>query len=649
MVFVNRPEIAERLRIHKELHSIQSGRQHRKEGSEEESLIPHLSSEQLRSELWDILRHEVWLLTAVAASAVAAAALGVYAPVATGDLINSIANNLGQASTAPAAASSTAMSLPGRLFSLPRAMASMNAKALKLLGLFVIQAALTTTHISLVSLLGVRVSRRLHNRVFHALMHGDIDFFDRNSSSVLLTRLTTDVEDFTSTFKKLVTQGLRAMTLTVGSIVQLVRISPQLTVAMASTLPLVYIGMSMYGVWLREMRRVARWWEGVANGIAGESISNIRTVRVFAAEGIEEDLYKSADSHAAAAQARFGVHMAIFRGLTNLSIGCMVLSVLYYGGALVADGQMRAGELMAYMLSMQNAQKALDALGGLMGHTVRANAAMRRVFELANVKPKVTSTNGIVPSSVQGSVRFVEVGFAYPSRPEQPVLSGFNLSVPAGKVVALCGSSGSGKSTVASLLARFYDVTQGGILVDGIPLQHLDPQFLRGKAIGFINQEPVLFATSIRENIRYGKPNATDAEILEVARLAHVDTFVSEFPGGYDTVLGERTGLSGGQKQRIAIARALLRDPRILVLDEATSALDAQSEKVVQESLERLMQGRTTLIIAHRLSTIRNADHIVVMGKVPGQIVEQGTHEELMKLRGAYYKLYNQHVNNAES
>jgi len=240
-----------------------------------------------------------------------------------------------------------------------------------------------------------------------------------------------------------------------------------------------------------------------------------------------------------------------------------------------------------------------------------------------------------------GDVEFRNVRFSYPTRSDQVILNDFNLKLPAGKVIALVGSSGGGKSTVAALLERFYDVQEGSVTIDGYDIRSLDPTWLRGRAIGFINQEPILFATSIMENIRYGKPTATDEEVREVARLANADSFIQKFPQSYQTVVGERgVTISGGQKQRIAIARAILKNPSILILDEATSALDAESERVVQEALNKVAAGRTVLIVAHRLSTIQNADIIAVVAN--GSIAEVGTHQSLMKQQGQYYRLIRQ-------
>jgi len=278
----------------------------------------------------------------------------------------------------------------------------------------------------------------------------------------------------------------------------------------------------------------------------------------------------------------------------------------------------------------------------LFGKINRAIGAGGRVLYYIQLKPQYPLKGGATLPMIKGEVEFKNVHFQYPTRPDHVVLKNLNLVVPAGRIVALCGISGSGKSTLAALIERFYEPTGGEILLDGVPLSSLDASWLRSN-IGYINQEPTLFGTSIIENIRYGRPGASDEEVFQAARLANAHNFIDSFPGKYKTMVGERgVTLSGGQRQRIAIARALLKDPRILILDEATSALDAESEALVQEALERLMKGRTVFIIAHRLSTIKNADIICLITQKHKNIVEKGTHDELLAKKGAYYSLYKQ-------
>ncbi|KAJ2457059.1 hypothetical protein GGF42_002907 [Coemansia sp. RSA 2424] len=569
-----------------------------------------------------LIAPECWLFVGVALTAVGAAVVNLWTPVVTGDMINVIARSI------QALAFDEGM------------LEALRSPAKKLLVLFVANGLLTFAHTTLVTVLGERIGMRLHSQAMQSLLNHDLAFFDSAQSGELVSRLTADVAEFQSTFKKLVTQGLKSVTLTAGVAARLVWLSPQLTLTLVSTMPAAYFGLMYYGRFLRVLRRETREWEAISSGIAGEAISSIRTVRALSAEAAELALYREARSEASACSNRFGLHMGAFRGLTNVAIGSMVLAVLYRGGQLVARAEMMPGDLMAFMIATQAAQRALESLGALMGQSVKARGAVQRVQDIIHLTPSIPACGGMRLPALQGHVRFMDVDFSYPSRPDTQVLRHFNLDIPAGKVTALCGLSGSGKSTVAALLERFYDPTAGEIWMDAVPLTHLDPSWHRAQ-LGFIPQDPALFSTSIRENLRLANPLASDAQIEEACRQANAHEFIRAFPRGYETIVGERgTLLSGGQKQRISIARAILRDPRILILDEATSSLDAESERLVQAALDRVMVGRTVLVIAHRLTTIRNADRIVVMANVPGHIVEIGSHEELMAKRGAYYKLH---------
>lgn len=306
----------------------------------------------------------------------------------------------------------------------------------------------------------------------------------------------------------------------------------------------------------------------------------------------------------------------------------------------MAGDEMSPGDLMSFLVASQTVQRSLASISILFGQVVRGLSSGARVFEYMTLEPSIqVSGGGRIPSlSLSGRIDFLNISFSYPTRPGHQVLKGFSLTLPPAKTVAIVGESGGGKSTVAALLERFYDPDTGVVMLDGLDIQTLDLSWLRGQVIGYINQEPVLFGSSVMENIRFGKPGATDAEVIDAAKQANAHRFITSFPDGYSTVVGERgVTLSGGQKQRIAIARALIKNPSILVLDEATSALDAESERVVQEALERATRGRTVLIIAHRLSTIQGADLICVMSN--GRIVEAGTHLELLGRGGLYSDL----------
>jgi ATP-binding cassette subfamily B protein len=310
--------------------------------------------------------------------------------------------------------------------------------------------------------------------------------------------------------------------------------------------------------------------------------------------------------------------------------------VLWYGGRLVVAGELSVGALTSFLMYTLVVAMSFSGVAELWAEFMRASGAADRVFELLDRVPAIPSGGQHVPE-LKGHVEFRDVRFAYPTRPDVPVLKGLNLELRPGEVVAVVGPSGAGKSTLASLMSRFYDPQGGAVHLDGHPLTSLDPDWLR-RHIGLVAQEPQLFSCSIADNIRYGRPEATDAQVEEAARAANAHDFIQRFPEGYQTHVGERgVQLSGGQKQRVAIARAVLKDPRLLILDEATSALDAESEHLVKDALERLMKGRTTLIIAHRLSTVASADRVLVLEG--GNVVQSGTHAALMAQEGLYRRL----------
>ena len=407
---------------------------------------------------------------------------------------------------------------------------------------------------------------------------------------------------------------------------------------------MLYISMNIYGIYLRNLSRSAKQGDSTANGIAGEVLSNIKTVRAFASEDRELSRFIQYNETSSSLNQTRDLHIGAFQGITNTSIGCMILLILYNGGKMVQSQRMTGGELMTYLVATQQAQRSLSLVGVLFGQVVKAFSSASRIFEYIHSKPTINSDSGVI-STIKGKIEFKNICFSYPTRPNYQVLKNFSLDIPIGSVIALCGSSGSGKSTIGQLMERFYDARSGSLEIDNVPIQFLNLKWLRSQ-IGYINQEPVLFSTSILENIRYGNQNASINEIHEAAKQANCFDFITSFPDGFETVVGERgVTLSGGQKQRIAIARAILKSPKILILDESTSALDSVSEKLVQEALDRLMKGRTTLVIAHRLSTIKNADLIVVMNSVEGRdgnILEMGKHDDLIKKKGVYYSLYNQ-------
>ncbi|NWW60307.1 ABCB8 protein, partial [Ifrita kowaldi] len=430
-------------------------------------------------------------------------------------------------------------------------------------------------------------------------------------------------------------------TQTAGCFVSLYLLSPKLTGLLLVALPALVGAGAFIGAFLRSLSRQAQEQVAKATVVADEALGNVRTVRAFAMEEQQAGLFSAEVDRAGHLSERLGLGIAAFQGLSNLALNGIVLGTIFVGGSLMAGDELSPGDLMSFLVASQTVQRS--GQGPMVPPVVRGLSAGARVFELLRLEPPVSLQGGVsIPAhSLLGHICFHHVSFSYPTRPGYPVLQDFSLTLPPCQTVAIVGPSGGGKSTVAALLERFYEPTAGTITLDGHDIGSLDPSWLRGQVIGFISQEPVLFGTTIMENIRFGKPGASDEEVYEAARLANADGFIRSFPEGYNTVVGERgTALSGGQKQRIAIARALLKDPAVLILDEATSALDAQAERAVQEALDRAASGRTVLLIAHRLSTIRGAHLIAVLAH--GRVVEAGTHEELVRRGGVYAELIRQ-------
>lgn len=476
--------------------------------------------------------------------------------------------------------------------------------------------------------------------LFEKILIQDIEFFDANRTGELVNRLTSDVQDFKSSFKQTISQGLRSIAQLIGGSISLFIISPQLaTIALISVPSAVFLG-SFLGRSLRQLSRESQAQQEKATNVCQEALGNIRTVRSCAAEHIELMFFEREIEESARLSQQLGTGIALFQAATNMFLNCMVLGTLYLGGHLMSSNSISAGQLMAFLVASQGVQRSLAQGSILMGNVIRGMTAGTRVFEYLAVEPKVDLIAGLtIPDDqLRGEVRFEGITFAYPSRPNQLVLEDFNLTLKQGQTVALVGSSGSGKSTVAALLERFYEPLSGAIYIDGVKLNEISPIWLRNEVIGYIDQQPILFGCSIKENIRYGRQNATAEEILDASKKSQSHEFIESLPEKYQTNVGERGAqLSGGQRQRIAIARALLKQPVILILDEATSALDAGSEAEVQKALDTAIVNRTTLVIAHRLSTIQNADVIVVIDH--GKIKEQGNHHELMRKRGLYYEL----------
>jgi len=570
-----------------------------------------------------LLLPDIWLLTFATFTAFVVAVVNIRLPHLIGELVNAI-TSLTHGNSDNETNSLDVLFNP----------------SVKLIVNYSMQAGLTFLYITLLSSFGERLAARMRTALFHSLISQDIAFFDSHKTGEMVNRLTADIQDFKSSFKQCISQGVKSMTQTVGCIFMLYLVSPKLTSVMLILVPGVVLVGSFLGSLLRKLSRRAQEQVSKATTVAEETLSNMRTVRAFAMEEKEASWYNDEVQYSKILNEYLGAGIGIFQGLSNFAINGMTLIVLYCGGVLLDSGQITPGDLMSFLMATQTIQRSLGTLSVLFGQIVRGLSSGARIFEYMKVIPLVeVKHNKVIPTgNIRGHVTFDSVSFTYPTRPNQQVLSDMSLEIGGGKVVALCGPSGSGKSTIALLLENFYNLDSGKITIDGHDIKDLNLNWLRGSLIGFINQEPILFTGTVKDNIRYGKPDATDEEIYEAAKLANADDFIRNFPGGYDTVVGERgVTVSGGQKQRIAIARALIKNPKILILDEATSALDAESEKIVQDALEKVSEGRTVLVIAHRLSTIINADKIAVISN--GKVAEVGTHTQLLGKNGLYAEL----------
>jgi ATP-binding cassette, subfamily B, bacterial len=491
----------------------------------------------------------------------------------------------------------------------------------------------------LVTWLGERVIADIRNVVYRNVIRMDPAFFEVTRTGEVLSRLTTDTTLVQGIAGVNLSITLRSIVSLVGALVLMVLTSPRLTFMIVLVLVGVMLPLLALGRRVRTLSRASQDRVADTSGLADETLNAIQTVQAFTLEELNSARYSAAvnDSFVVAVS-RIRIRAILVALATAFVIGGIIV-VLWIGAHDVIDKRMTFGTLAQFVIYAVMVGTSAAALSEMLGEVQRAAGAMERLIELRNATPMIVApTNPVpLPTLSRGSIQFDEVSFRYPSRPDAYALTQFTLDIAPGETVALVGPSGAGKSTTFQLLLRFYDPAAGKVIIDGVDISQADPHAVRSR-IGLVAQDTVLFGTSARENIRYGRPTATDAQIEAAARAAAADVFIRQLPQGYDTFLGERgTRLSGGQRQRIAIARAILKDPPILLLDEATSALDSESERLVQEALEALMQHRTTIIIAHRLATVLKANRIVVMDH--GRIVAVGTHGQLIRDCPLYARL----------
>ncbi len=491
----------------------------------------------------------------------------------------------------------------------------------------------------LVTWLGERVVADLRSDVYSRVIRMDPTFFEVTRTGEVLSRLTTDTTLVQAIAGVNLSIILRSSIQLVGALALLVATSPSLAGMILLLIPLIIAPLIIIGRKLRKLSRQSQDSIAETSGLAGETLNAIQTVQAFTLEKLHSARYGKAVEESFDIAVRRTRVRATLTALGTMLIFGAITFVLWQGAHRVLAGTMTPGELSQFLMYAVYVGISAASLSEMWGEVQRAAGAMERLIELKTAMPTITAPPNPValPTPAQGRIAFDRVAFRYPSRPDSLALDDFTLQIEPGENVAFVGPSGAGKSTTFQLLLRFYDPASGRVLIDGSDISRADPQDVRAR-IGLVPQETVLFGASARENIRYGRPAATDAEVEAAARAAGADSFIRELPEGYETFLGERgTRLSGGQRQRIAIARALLKDPPILLLDEATSSLDAESERYVQQALEQLMQHRTTTIIAHRLATILKADRIVVLDR--GRIIAIGTHEELLENNPLYARL----------
>lgn len=510
-----------------------------------------------------------------------------------------------------------------------------------LLMIVIILAIATAFRFYFVSWLGERVVADIRLAVQRNLLRMSPGYFEENRPSEIASRMTADTAIVEQIVGTTVSVALRNVVVGIGGIIYLFYIAPQLTMYLLIGIPVIIIPITIIGRKLQNVSRTSQDRVADVGSNIVETLTAMKIVQAFGQETREYSRFSSAvESTFATAKRRIMLRSILTMVIIAMIFGAITF-IMWQGAVDVVEGRMSGGDIAAFIFTGVLVAGSFGALTEVYGDLLRAAGASERLNELLSAQPSIAppAQSIALPEPARGQLAFQNVGFSYPTRPDAEAISGFSLSVSPGENIAIVGPSGAGKSTIFQLAQRFYDPQEGSIRVDGVALPSADPADVRGR-MAYVPQDTVLFAASARDNLRYGNWAASDEEIWEAARAANAEDFIRALPNGLDSYLGEAgTRLSGGQRQRISIARALLRNAPILLLDEATSALDAESEKLVQDAFDRLMENRTTLVIAHRLATIRGADRIIVMDE--GKIVQTGTHESLIAEEGLYARLAN--------
>lgn len=489
----------------------------------------------------------------------------------------------------------------------------------------------------LMSYVGQRIVIDIRKEVFAKIQRLSMSFYDKNKVGTIMSYVTNDVGALQNAMVDNVVQLVTESTILIASIVMMLYLDWQLFVCAICVFPPVIWFIDWFG---KKIRKSGSWIQEASaelNSVLQESVTSARVVKSFVREQYEIDKFECQNMDSFRANMKNAQQMSILTPVIEFVAACGVAIVLWYGGHNVIEGRITAGSLVAFLTYAVNSTNPIKRISRVIGSIQKALAAAQRVFDVLDTPEDIVNKpNASILPAVTGNVEFKNVTFAYNS--SDVVLKNFSFKTKPGQMIAFVGPSGAGKSTVASLLPRFYDVKEGSVTIDGHDVRDVTMESLR-EQVGIVPQETVLFNGSVYDNILYGRLDATKEEIIAAAKAANAHNFIMDLPKGYDTMLGDRgMNISGGQRQRLAIARAILKNPQILILDEATSALDTESEHIVQEALDRLMIGRTSFVIAHRLSTIKNADKILVLDK--GELIEEGTHEELLATGGLYAHLY---------